>query len=78
MCGECEGTCPKGLPVADILRYLTYAEGYGQFAMGRDNFLALPHELQDVRCDDCTSCPVRCPHGVQVTRRLRRAQELFA
>ena len=78
MCGECEGTCPKGLPVADVLRYLTYAEGYGQFALGRDNFLAMPRELQDVRCEDCTSCPVRCSKGVQVTRRLRRAQELLA
>ena len=78
MCGECEGACPKGLPVADILRYLTYADGYGQFAMGRDNFLALPRELRDVRCADCTVCPVRCAHGVQVTRRLRRAQELLA
>ncbi|MCG6924439.1 MAG: aldo/keto reductase [Acidobacteria bacterium] len=78
MCGECEGTCPKGLPVADVLRYLTYAEGYGQFALGRDNFLAMPRELRDVRCDDCTSCPVRCPQGVEVTRRLRRAQELLA
>jgi predicted aldo/keto reductase-like oxidoreductase len=78
MCGECEGACPKGLPVADILRYLTYAEGYGQFALGRDNFLALPRELRDVRCADCIVCPVRCPQGVQVTRRLRRAQELLA
>ena len=42
MCGQCEGTCPKGLPVADVLRYLTYAEGYGQFALGREHFLALP------------------------------------
>jgi hypothetical protein len=67
-----------GLPVADVLRYLTYAEGYGQFALGRDNFLAMPRELQDVRCEDCTSCPVRCSKGVQVTRRLRRAQELLA
>ncbi len=78
MCGECEGTCPKGLPVADVLRYLTYAEGYGQFALGRESFLALPRELRDVRCDDCPTCPVRCPQGVQVTRRLRRAQELLA
>ena len=77
-CGACEGTCPKGLPVADVLRYLTYAEGYGQFALARGNYLALPRELQDVRCDDCTSCPVRCPKGVRVTHRLRRAQELLA
>jgi hypothetical protein len=78
MCGECEGTCPKGLPVADVLRYLTYADGYGQFALGREHFLALPAAQRDVRCGDCAACAVRCPQGVEVARRLTRAQSLFA
>src|SRR5262249_16730078 len=39
MCGTCTGVCDKGVPVADVLRYLTYAEGYGQFAMARERFL---------------------------------------
>jgi hypothetical protein len=78
MCGKCEGTCPKGLPVADVLRYLTYADGYGQFALGREQFLALPEAVRDVRCGDCASCAVRCPNGVEVARRAGRAQSLFA
>jgi aryl-alcohol dehydrogenase-like predicted oxidoreductase len=78
MCGQCEGACPKGVPVADVLRYLTYAEGYGQFALGREHWNAMPAAARDVRCGDCSSCPVECPHGVQVVRRLARAQELFA
>ena len=41
MCGKCEGACQKGLPVADVLRFLTYADGYGQFALGRERFLEL-------------------------------------
>jgi predicted aldo/keto reductase-like oxidoreductase len=78
MCGNCQGTCPQGLPVADMLRYLTYAEGYGQFALGREHFLALPEEVTRVRCQLCPSCSVKCPNGVQVAERLIRAQELFA
>jgi uncharacterized protein len=78
MCGQCEGTCPKGLPVADVLRYLTYAEGYGQFALGREHWNAMPAAVRDVRCGECSSCPVACPHGVHVVRRLSQAQELFA
>jgi aryl-alcohol dehydrogenase-like predicted oxidoreductase len=78
MCGRCDGTCPKGLPVADVLRFLTYAEGYGQFGLGREQFLALPAAQRDVRCGDCTDCTVRCPQGVEVARRLARAQSLFA
>ena len=78
MCGACAGDCEKGVPVADVLRFLTYAEGYGQFALARENFLQLGHEVRAIRCADCERCTVRCPYGVRVTARLRRAQELFA
>jgi uncharacterized protein len=78
MCGECDGTCAKGLPVADMIRYVSYAEGYGQFAMARDQFSDLPDHLQSVRCGDCVECTVQCRHGVRVSERVGRAQELFA
>jgi hypothetical protein len=78
MCGDCEGSCRKGLPVANLLRFLTYAEGYGQFSLGREHFLALPAEVTSVRCQDCVSCTVACRFGVKVSSRLARAQELFA
>jgi len=78
MCGQCAGQCPQGVPVADVLRYLTYAEGYGQFALGRQHFLELPEEVTRVRCDSCPGCTVKCPNGVRVAERLIRAQELFA
>jgi predicted aldo/keto reductase-like oxidoreductase len=78
MCGQCDGSCQKGLPVADVLRYLTYADGYGQFALGRERFLELSAQHQTVRCGDCSECTVKCPHGVHVSDRLARAQELFA
>ena len=41
MCGACEGQCAKGLPVSDIIRYVSYVEGYGEFALGRENWLQL-------------------------------------
>ncbi len=78
MCGACSGFCPKGLPVADLLRYLTYAEGYGQYYLAREEYQSLPAELQEIRCADCETCAVRCPQGVQVQARLRHAQELLA
>lgn len=77
-CNSCAGQCPKGLPIADILRCLMYAEGYGEFALGRERFLALSEEALTVRCRDCSGCTVRCPNGVRVAERLARAQELFA
>lgn len=78
MCGACEGRCPKGVPVSDILRHLSYAEGYGQFQLARENFLELPRAVRDVRCADCKECVIQCPNGVHVAERLIRAQELLA
>jgi predicted aldo/keto reductase-like oxidoreductase len=78
MCGECAGQCPKGLPVPDMVRFVMYADGYGQFPLGRENFQRMSANHQAVRCTDCTSCPVKCPNGVHVSARLTRAQELFA
>ncbi|MGA2171323.1 MAG: aldo/keto reductase [Terracidiphilus sp.] len=78
MCSQCEGACQKGLPVADVLRCLTYADGYGQFALGRERFLELRAGHAAVRCSDCAECTVKCPHGVHVAERVARAQELFA
>ncbi len=78
MCYGCADQCPKGLPVTDLLRFLAYADGYGQFALGREHFLKMPAAVQRVNCSDCSSCAVRCRNGVDVARRLRRAQELFA
>ncbi len=78
MCGDCDGQCRYGLPVKDVLRFGTYADGYGQFALGRERFLELSAEHTVIRCADCAGCTVHCPHGVNVTQRLTRAQELFA
>ncbi len=78
MCGECDGQCAQGLPVANLLRYLSYADGYGQFALARENYQQLPAETAAVRCGDCPTCTVKCPFGVKVAQRLSRAQELFA
>jgi hypothetical protein len=77
-CGDCDGMCRHGLPVAEMLRYLMYSDGYGQFALGREHFKQLPEELQSVRCQECAGCTIQCPHGVSVVTRLTRAQEVFA
>lgn len=78
MCGNCEGQCRQGLPVSDMLRYVTYADGYGQFALGREEFLTLAPKHAAVDCRNCPGCTVQCPHGVRVQQQLIRARELFA
>jgi predicted aldo/keto reductase-like oxidoreductase len=78
MCGACSGVCEKGVPVPDVLRFLTYAEGYGQFALARERFMEMPEQTRAVKCSGCDSCSVNCQNGVRVRERVSRAQELFA
>ncbi len=78
MCGRCDGVCPNGLAVSDVLRSLMYADMYGQFAAARQEFLRLPAEARAARCVDCGECPVTCPNGVRIRSRLIKAQSWFA
>jgi hypothetical protein len=78
MCYECKGVCPKGLPVTDMLRFLSYHDFYGDYHHAVVSFRDLAREVRDVRCSDCDACSIRCPNGVQVQDRLIRAQQLLA
>ena len=78
MCGQCDGQCPKGLPARDLVRFVMYADGYGQFGLGRENFQRMSAEHQAIRCADCASCAIHCPNGVRVAEQAMRAQDLFA
>ena len=77
MCYECKGRCPKGVPVADELRYLAYNDFGGDFHQARENFKRLPKEIRAVHCSDCSTCAIECPNGVEVRNRLIRAQNLL-
>jgi predicted aldo/keto reductase-like oxidoreductase len=78
MCGSCTGKCAQGLPVSDIIRYASYMDGYGQFALAREHYQELPQQLQQARCSDCARCSIVCPNGVSVAERVSRAQECLA
>ncbi|MBN1567351.1 MAG: aldo/keto reductase [Acidobacteria bacterium] len=78
MCYECKGVCPKGLPVADMLRFLSYNDFYGDYHRAIVSFRDLAREVRDVRCSDCESCAIQCPNGVHIQDRLIRAQQLLA
>ncbi len=74
MCQRCEGACRERLPVADLLRFLMYADEYGKVTEARHQFHQLPRKWQAVTCRDCAGCTVVCPNGVRVQERLTRAQ----
>ena len=78
MCGDCDEKCPKGIPVADVLRFLAYHDFCGNYHQAAMSFKGLSKEIRDVRCSDCSDCAIKCPNGVHVQDRLIRAQNLLA
>jgi len=78
MCYQCNGQCPRGVPVTDELRFLAYHDFGRSLYQARRSFMDLPRKIRDVRCIDCSSCVIQCPNGVMVRDRLIRAQDLLA
>ncbi len=74
MCGACDGRCPNGTPVSDVVRSIMYAEGYGEFGLGLATFES---SEANRRCAECPGCTVGCPNGVDVPERIKRARKLF-
>ena len=77
MCYGCKGKCPEGIPITDELRFLAYHDFGRNYGQARENFLKLPARIRNVRCSDCASCAIQCPNGVEVQKRLIRAQSLL-
>jgi predicted aldo/keto reductase-like oxidoreductase len=75
-CDACASSCPKGVPISDVLRARMYAADYGDLELGRETYAALGAGAQD-----CLSCAERscvCPHGLPIAELTRPAHELLA
>jgi predicted aldo/keto reductase-like oxidoreductase len=65
-CNDCEGACPYGVPIADVLRMRMYATDYQDVAMARDEYARL--EVDAAACLGCDGAPCRdaCTHGLAI------------
>jgi len=78
LCGACTGQCPRGVRVADIMRYDLYAVGYGDRGRATELYRSLPAGRGAAACGSCSECKVVCPWGVLVRSTLERAHALLA
>ena len=76
-CTGCKGTCPNGVEISQLNRCITYAYGYGNFELARENYEALPEEWRVEVCSNCEECEVQCVHGLNLTQSVHLARELF-
>ena len=74
-CGHCK-PCPVGIDIAMVNKYYDLATMQEEVpATVREHYLALEHHADE--CIGCKSCEGRCPFGVKIAERMKKAAELF-
>jgi predicted aldo/keto reductase-like oxidoreductase len=72
-CDRCDGACPAGVPVAEVLRTRMYDVDYGDRAMARMDYAALGDGA--TACLGCVEQPClnACPNGIPIAAFARDA-----
>ena len=74
-CGHCK-PCSVGIDIAMVNKYYDLATMQEEVpATVREHYLALEHHADE--CIGCKSCEGRCPFGVKIAERMKKAAELF-
>jgi uncharacterized protein len=82
--GQCVGCrhclpCPQDIRIPAVIDYLNYVEFYGltplHQKMNRQWYAALSAKGSD--CTECEVCVERCPFGVDIIGKMRRAVAVF-
>ena len=77
MCGECLGTCPDNVNIPDIMRFLMYADGYGELELGRDSYKSLSINERALKCIKCDYCVVQCTNKLNIKERMLQAHSIL-
>jgi uncharacterized protein len=65
-CGECEPSCPHGIPINTIARYFHYFAGQGREREAMDLYAGIPGAVAD-HCRTCAGhCEKACPYAVPI------------
>ena len=76
-CGACQETCPRGIPVQDILRFQTYF-AHGHRLEAQLAYAAVPWWCNGTACAECGACVAVCPNGVDIPRKLAEAHRVLS
>ena len=76
-CNACAGSCPAGVPIAEVLRTRMYATHYRDDALAREDYARL--EVDASACADCSAAPCAgaCPIGLEIAALTRSAQRML-
>lgn len=67
-CNLCEGACPYGVPIADVLRTRMYATDYEDVDFARREYAML--DVSASACVGCSGepCQDACPNGIEIDK----------
>lgn len=78
-CATCEGACPHGVAVADVMRYHMYFKYYGRQKDSMRLYRDLPAGRSAAACLECAApCQGQCPFDRQIRAGLLEAHELLS
>ncbi len=75
-CDACASSCPRSVPISDVLRARMYAADYGDLELGRETYATLGAGAE--ACLTCAERSCACPHGIPIAELTRPAHELLA
>ncbi|MDA1000924.1 MAG: aldo/keto reductase [bacterium] len=65
-CDACEGACPKGVSIPDVLRTRMYARGYGDMRLARSEYAMLGAGAEACLTCESLACAGACPFGLKI------------
>ena len=65
-CNDCEGACPYGVPIADVLRTRMYATDYGDFSFAKTEYKSLAGSASACLSCDGSPCRDACTYGLPI------------
>jgi uncharacterized protein len=77
-CNDCEGACPYGVAIAEVLRTRMYATDYGDLSFAKAEYAAL--DMNASACLGCSGEPCRdaCSHGLPIAELCAPAHRLLS
>jgi predicted aldo/keto reductase-like oxidoreductase len=66
VCNDCEGSCPYGVPIADVLRMRMYALDYGDLSFAREQYAQLPADASPCLGCDGSPCRDACTYQIPI------------
>ncbi len=77
-CNDCEGACPYGVPIADVLRTRMYARDYQDEKLARSEYALLGQGAAACLTCPTQACAGACTHGLPVEKLLAPTHRMLS